>query len=696
MINRKKSRPPEPAKVSLELDQERVALIDGRTVARSLPVWLRVSPTAAFPGRRWVRVRYRSSFFDDVARPLIRFDTADGRILVEPMNGSILGTGEWTGWVPDKTLSVSINPVDRLGPFVFAIENVEILAHWRLLRRTAVFETSRLTAAVLERLFDWPDEELRGLKLAVTVTPFEDYHDWHSRLVRRTDPQGIDWPRADWRSTPDFILLLCLAGAGNDELNTTIQSLKSQVYSRWWLCAILDGADIAAVEAYRNAARNDRRLFEVEGERPLTGLPGLKPDDRLSIIAPGDTLPDYSLAVVAEALAREPDLALVYGDEDAITRDGTLHSPVFKPDWSPVLQRALSYIGRFTCVRGGDLIGSGCKSVCDLVSDEETGLGRVLDAIGWKNVRHIRRVLYRRRLGRKELSAGVRDRLPVRSSRVVGGDRNWPEVTIVIPTRDLADLLSECVKGLKEKTEYPHYRVVIIDNGSTEPDALALLSDLRRMRDFTVVDRPGPFNFSALSNEGARLTATPFLVFLNNDIEMIDSDWLKPLIRWAEQPQIGAVGAKLLFPGGTIQHAGVVVGLGGIGGHMYRKQRSDAPGYLGELKVPHEVTAVTAACIAIERAKFEAVGGFDSENLPVELNDLDLCLRLAEHGWSNLWTPESVLYHHESASRLVGLSPSKAYRGERIYFTRRWQHIIRDDPHFHPGLSLFSFQPALA
>jgi O-antigen biosynthesis protein len=361
-----------------------------------------------------------------------------------------------------------------------------------------------------------------------------------------------------------------------------------------------------------------------------------------------------------------------------------------------VLQRGVSYIGRFTCVRGGDLIRSGCKSVRDFVSDEEAGLGRVLDAIGWKNVGHIRRVLYRRRLERKELAAGVGDRLAVRSSRIVGGDRDWPEVTIVIPTRDLADLLSECVKGLKEKTEYPHYRVVIMDNGSAEPDALALLSDLRRMPGFTVVDRPGPFNFSALSNEGARLTATPLLVFLNNDIEMIDGDWLKPLVGWAMKPDIGVVGAKLLFPGRTIQHAGVVVGLGGIGGHMYRKQRSDAQGYLGELRVPHEVTAVTAACIAIERTKFEAIGGFDAENLPVELNDLDLCLRLAEHGWSNLWTPESVLYHHESASRLVGLSPSKAYRGERMYFTRRWQHIIRDDPHFHPGLSLFSFQPALA
>jgi hypothetical protein len=441
MTIHKKSRPSEPTKVSLELDHEAVALIGGRTVARSLPVWLGVSPTAAFPGRRWVRVRYRSSFFDYVARPLIRFETANGRTLIEPMNGPILGTGEWTGWVPEKTERVSINPVSRVGPFDFAIENVEIVSHWQLLRRAVEFESSRITAAVLERLFDWPDEERRGLKLAVKVTPFEDYHDWHSRLVRGIDIDGIDRPRADWQSTPTFILLLCLAGTGTEEVKATIESLRCQMYSRWSLCAILDGANLAVVEAYRNATRNDRRCFEIGGATPLTTLPGLRDDDRVSVVTPGDTLPENSLAIVAEALAREPALALVYGDEDAIARDGTLHSPVFKPDWSPILQRGAPYLGRLTCVRRGDLVRSGCKTARDFVSDEEGAIGRVLDVLGRENVGHIRRVLYRRRLERKEKATGAGERSAVKPSGIVGGDRDWPEVTIVIPTRDLADLL---------------------------------------------------------------------------------------------------------------------------------------------------------------------------------------------------------------------------------------------------------------
>jgi O-antigen biosynthesis protein len=682
----------------LEPDQEAVAVIDGRTVARSLPVWLHVSPEAAFPRARWVRLRYRSSFFDDATRPLIRIETSDGRTLIEPMNGPILGSGEWIGYVPAKTVMVSINPVGRLGPFTFAIEDVEPLSRRQVLFRSVAFETSRITAEVRERLFGTPDEVHRGLKLAAKVTPFEAYHDWHARLARGTDLEGIDRPRADWQAAPAFVLLLRLGGTAVEELKATIQSLKSQLYSRWSLCTILDDANFDIIEAYRDATQGNGRFFEIAGETLLTALPNARNDNFIALIAAGDILLENSLSIVAEALARDPALGLVYGDEDAIARDGTLHSPVFKPDWSPTLQRGTPYLGRLTCVRRGVIVGSGCRYVRDLVSDEEGTLGSILDALARENVGHIRRVLYRRRRERKQTVIRAGARLAGRSPGLVGGDRDWPEVTIVIPTRDLADLLAECVRGLKEKTDYPRYRVVVMDNGSTEPDALALLSDLRSTPRFTVVDRPGPFNFSALCNEGAGLTPTPLLVFLNNDIEMIDGNWLKPLIRWAMQPDIGAVGAKLLFPGGTIQHAGVVVGLGGIGGHLYRKAPCDAPGYLGALGVPHEVTAVTAACVAIERAKFEAVGGFDAENLPIELNDLDLCLRISEHGWRNLWTPEAVLCHHESASRGVALNlnPSKTYRGERAYFTRRWQHIIRDDPHFHPALSLFSFQPALA
>jgi O-antigen biosynthesis protein len=272
----------------------------------------------------------------------------------------------------------------------------------------------------------------------------------------------------------------------------------------------------------------------------------------------------------------------------------------------------------------------------------------------------------------------------------------WPTVGVVIPTRDHAELLAECIRGLEQTTDYPRLEIVIVDNGSTAKDALALLRDLRTRSRFIVLERPGPFNFSALSNDGAAATQAPMLLFLNNDIAMLKSDWLKPLVRWAMRPEVGVVGAKLLFPNRRIQHAGVVVGFGGIAGHLYRRSPSDHAGYRDRLAVPHEVAAVTGACVAIERAKFEMVGGFDAENVAVDLSDIDLCLRIGERGLTNIWTPESVLIHRQSASRGIDADPFSTYRRERTYFVKRWLEVIRDDPYFHPALSLFDHQVALA
>jgi GT2 family glycosyltransferase len=288
--------------------------------------------------------------------------------------------------------------------------------------------------------------------------------------------------------------------------------------------------------------------------------------------------------------------------------------------------------------------------------------------------------------------AGETDRDP----SVTTSDPAWPTVGIVIPTKDHADLLAECIQGLEENTDYPHFEVVVVDNGSTAKDALALLEDLRTRPRYRVLNRPGPFNFSALSNDGASATQASMLVFLNNDIAMLQDDWLKALVRWAIKPDVGVVGAKLLFPDGRIQHAGVVVGFGGIAGHVYRRSPSDHGGYRDRLAVAHEITAVTGACIAVERSKFDSIGGFDAENVAVDLSDIDLCLRIRELGLTNMWTPESVLIHRQSASRGVDADPFVSYRKERTYFAQRWLEAIRDDPFFHPGLSLFDHRVALA
>jgi GT2 family glycosyltransferase len=290
---------------------------------------------------------------------------------------------------------------------------------------------------------------------------------------------------------------------------------------------------------------------------------------------------------------------------------------------------------------------------------------------------------------------------PARAARAIIGesiepDPDWPDVCVVIPTRDRARLLADCTRGLKEKTDYPSFNVVVVDNGSKQIRARALLDSLRADARFRVLDRPEPFNYAKFCNEGARVTSSPMLVFLNNDIRMIDAGWLKAIVRLAMKPQVGVVGAKLLFPNGKIQHAGVVLGLGGISGHIYRRWTNRVTGYLQQAVNTREMAAVTGACIAIERSKFEAVGGFDAENLPVDLNDMDLCLRVAERGWTNVWAADAVLTHVQSASRGSERNPFDQYRQERAYFIRRWVEAIRDDPYFHPGFSLSAHRPVLA
>ena len=185
------------------------------------------------------------------------------------------------------------------------------------------------------------------------------------------------------------------------------------------------------------------------------------------------------------------------------------------------------------------------------------------------------------------------------------------------------------------------------------------------------------------------------IVFLNNDVEMVSADWLRALVRPALRPQVGIVGALLEFPNGKIQHAGVVLGLGGDAGHIYHSENAGTRGYLNQLTGEREVGAVTAACIAIERQKFESVGGFDAVNLPVELNDIDLCLRLSERGFVHVLTPHARLIHHESASRGFKTNGYTVYARERAYFDARWAQTIRDDPYFHPALSLYFLRPAL-
>jgi GT2 family glycosyltransferase len=269
-----------------------------------------------------------------------------------------------------------------------------------------------------------------------------------------------------------------------------------------------------------------------------------------------------------------------------------------------------------------------------------------------------------------------------------------PSVSIIIPTKNQLPLLKACLNGLRFETGYPIIEILIVDNGS-DASVQAYYATLRDDPRIRIMPMPGRFNFSTMCNAAAAQAKGECLVFLNNDMSVVSPDWLGVLAALVMRPDVGAAGARLLFPDGALQHAGVVVGMGGYADHVSHGAPGDHVGYLGRLGVVHEVSAVTGACIAIEARKFHAVEGFDAERFPVELNDIDLCLRLARAGWRTIMSPQSVLIHHQSATRGFSFRPFERYGLERGHFRNLWADVIRDDPFFHPALSLFSPEPAL-
>ena len=294
-------------------------------------------------------------------------------------------------------------------------------------------------------------------------------------------------------------------------------------------------------------------------------------------------------------------------------------------------------------------------------------------------------------LQRRKLSARVYPALG--KNNYVHIKYNLPEetplVSIVIPTRDRVDLLEKCLVGVTDCRIYPNYEIIIIDNGSIETATLSFLDKLQKKPMHRVISQYGPFNYSKLNNEGARHAKGSLLLFLNNDVFPLNDSWLEEMASHAIRPEVGCVGAKLLYPDRTVQHAGVVLGLGGAAGHAFRRFPENHPGYMNRLQLVQNYSAVTAACLMVRKNIFFEVDGFDEENLAVAFNDVDLCLKINQLGYWNLWTPHAQLFHQESASRASDLKGKKfkRYLREANFLNEKWAQFMDYDPSYNPNLT---------
>lgn len=518
-------------------------------------------------------------------------------------------------------------------------------------------------------------------------------------------------------------------------LREAIGSLREQVYADWELCAVDDASPAPHVaDVLGEASAADPRIRTMRRER--NGGISAASDDALAmargrwiaLFDHDDRLAPEALAHVALALAERPDADMLYTDEDHIDVRGRRVDPYFKPGFSVahlLEQNFLNHLG----VYRADLVrtAGGFRSSSDGSQDHDLAL-RCLAHSDPSRIVHVRRVLYHWRMGgglsvseRRleacaeaarhavaehvggtvgETGAAPTDRPVVVPHPIVPGAQRirWPIpdpaplVTAIVPTRDAGDLVRQCLEGLLHRTDYPAVEALIVDNGSTDPASLATFSALADDPRVGVLSSPGPFNYAALNNEAAAEARGELLLLLNNDIDVIDPDWLREMVGQALRPGIGIVGAKLLYGDGTVQHAGVRLGMGhfaggpGVAGHLGVRAARDDPGYRGLYAHTREVSAVTAACMLIRREAFEAVGGLDAERLPVAFNDIDLCLRVRARGWRTIYAAHAVLHHLESATRGSDMEGEKLARFTREVgaMRERWGDALLDDPFYSP------------
>lgn len=432
-------------------------------------------------------------------------------------------------------------------------------------------------------------------------------------------------------------------------------------------------------------------------EAQADGADWLVPTDAFS------RLPRHSLAAYAAHLVRENegrDPALLYGDESEFARYRPRSAFWLKPQWDPRMILSQDYVSQACALAVGPALEALAQGKGDA---PESLFELVLRVSDGASVHHIERIVAHTpdenwQRGGTERTAAVA-RVTGERGRVSPGpfatvQLRWdlpetlPTVSVVVATRDRVELLRTCVEGVLHATDYPRLDLIIADNESVEPATLSYMDEVAADPRVQVVRWPHPFNYSAINNFAASHARGEYLCLLNNDIEVIEPDWLTEMVREAVQPGVGAVGARLLYPDRSIQHAGVAIGIGNAAGHAHRGLVEGEPGYFAQALIARGASAVTAACLLVAKMEFDAVGGLDEERLAVAYNDVDLCLKLAKRGLNNIYAPAATLIHHESKSRGLDFAPEHLdrYMRELKVFQDRWNTTRVVDPWHHPLL----------
>ncbi|KQC11251.1 MAG: hypothetical protein APR54_11095, partial [Candidatus Cloacimonas sp. SDB] len=528
---------------------------------------------------------------------------------------------------------------------------------------------------------------------------------------------------------PKISIILPVWNVEKKWLQIALKSVIKQIYTNWELCIVDGGSTKPYIKRILTEyAKKDTRiklkfLIENKGiaENSNEAL-SLATGDFIGFLDHDDELPPFALYEVVKKLNQNQNYQFIYSDEDKIDEKGNRRYPFFKPDWSPDTFLSQNYLCHFSVIQRTlvDSVG-GFRKGYDGSQDYDLFL-RCTEKIPPDQIGHIPNILYHWRMNegsaannpsakpyaftsakkaledaliRRNLRGEVKEGLFPSTYRIQYAIIGNPCVSVIIPTKDNVHLLRRCIESILEKTEYDNYEIVIIDNQSSEDETFAYYHSLKSHKKIKILYYNKPFNYSAINNFAVGHIESPYILFLNNDTEVVSNEWLSAMLEHAQRDCIGAVGAKLLYPNNQIQHAGVILGITGkpgkkgVAGHSNKYLPDGDNGYFSSPHIIKNYSAVTAACLMMRREVFQEVGGFD-ENIGVAFNDVDLCLKIREKGYLIIYTPYAKLFHHESLTRGYEDTPEKKRRfNEEAYYVRkRWGDIIdKGDPYYNENLT---------
>jgi len=557
--------------------------------------------------------------------------------------------------------------------------------------------------------------------------PSVDYEEWIETVETPSLPDQAEVSAiiAAMAKPPVISVVMPVYNPAEIYLRACLDSVIAQSYPHWELCIADDKSPKEHVQrVLREYEAKDPRINVVyrqqNGHISAASNSALEiaKGDFVALLDHDDALPEHALLFMAQAICAQPETQILYSDEDKLNGRGERFDPHFKSDWNPDLFFSQNYVSHLGVYRRDLLQQIGGFRLGVEGSQDQDLLLRCLPHVQAEQIVHVPRVLYHWRTieGSTALASGeksyttdagikaLRDYFATQQAGVevdAGLVPNTyrvrypipepaPLVSLLIPTRDRRSLTETAVRSILEKSTYTNYEILILDNGSVEADTLEFFRQIQQ-EDHRVKVLPYdfPFNYSAINNFGARHAKGTVIGLVNNDVEVINPDWLTEMVSQCLRPEIGCVGAKLYYSNDTVQHGGVILGIGGVGGHSHKHFPRQHPGYFSRLLLTQSLSAVTAACLLIRKEVFDMVSGLDEENLKVAFNDVDFCLKVREAGYRNLWTPYAELYHYESISRGAEDSPEKIARfAKEVYYMKsKWGKHLDIDPFYSQNLT---------